>query len=76
MKTIFINQKKLQSLVEVLLNTAIGYAVAITTQIYVFPLFNIHIPISADLKIGLIFTVISIIRSYVLRRLFNYINCR
>ncbi len=76
MTIIFINQKKLQSLVEVIINTAIGYIIAVTAQYYVFPIFNIHIPISDDLKIGLIFTMISIARSYILRRFFNYINCR
>jgi hypothetical protein len=40
----------------------------------VFPLFGIHIPLSADLAIGGIFVVVSLVRSYLLRRLFNSIK--
>lgn len=53
------------------MNIFIGYVVAILSQLLVFPLFGIYIPFVDNLLIGLYFTVISLIRSYVLRRLFN-----
>lgn len=64
-------QSKIHSLIESITNIAIGYAIAIASQIIIFPLFNIHVPISSNLKIGGCFTVISVVRIYVIRRYFN-----
>lgn len=64
-------QSKRSSLTEACLNTAIGYGVALLSQIVVFPLYGIHVPITTNLAIGAWFTVISIARSYALRRAFN-----
>jgi hypothetical protein len=65
------NQTRLGSLIETVANTAIGFCVAIASQLLVFPLFGIHVPFSANLGIGAWFTAISIVRGYVLRRWFN-----
>jgi hypothetical protein len=65
------NQTKLESLLESLVNILIGYTVALVSQILVFPLFDIHVPMSANLWISAWFTVISLVRSYVIRRWFN-----
>jgi hypothetical protein len=65
------NQTRLGSLIETAVNTAIGYGVALVSQLAIFPLFGIHVPFSANLEIGAWFTVISIARGYVLRRWFN-----
>ena len=65
-------QSRRMSLAESCVNVAIGYAVAILTQMFVFPLFGIAIPFHDNLEIGLIFTAISVVRSYVLRRGFNW----
>jgi len=59
------------SLVESLVNVAIGYGVALLSQIIIFPFFGIHIPLLDNILIGFWFTVISIARSYVVRRWFN-----
>ncbi len=64
-------QSKRGSLIESLINVLVGYSVALVSQLVIFPLFNIHIPFSDNLLIGLWFTVISIVRSYVIRRWFN-----
>ena len=58
-------------MVEVVTNTAIGYGVALVSQLAIFPLFDIHIPFSSNVWIGVWFTGISIVRSYVVRRWFN-----
>jgi len=50
---------------------AVGYGVALLSQILVFPIFGIHVSLKQNVYIGLIFTVVSIIRSYFLRRIFN-----
>lgn len=65
------NQSRLMSLVESLTNVLVGYGVAVATQWAVFPLFGLHTTLHENLVIGLIFTVVSIIRSYVLRRAFE-----
>lgn len=64
-------QTKLGSLIEAWANVAIGYLVALASQIVVFPLFGIHVPLSTNLWIGAWFTAISLVRSYILRRWFN-----
>lgn len=64
-------QTKLGSLIESLMNIAIGYGVALLSQLVVFPHFGIHVPLSTNLWIGAWFTVISLVRSYVIRRWFN-----
>lgn len=65
------NQTKLGSLIEAAINTAVGFVVALASQIVVFPMVGIHVPISTNLEVGAWFTVISVARSYVVRRWFN-----
>tara|TARA_R110000744_G_scaffold360932_1_gene468545 strand:- start:22 stop:237 length:216 start_codon:yes stop_codon:yes gene_type:complete len=64
-------QSKKQSFVEAVINVFIGYLVAVMTNILVLPMFGVVIPLWDNLLIGGIFTIISIIRSYVIRRMFN-----
>ena len=64
-------QSRLSSFVESIANILIGYGVALLSQILIFPLFDIHISLSANLGIGAWFTVISLVRSYIIRRWFN-----
>lgn len=64
-------QTKTHSLIESIINVLIGYGIAVASQIIIFPLFDIHIPLKDNFKIGLWFTVISIIRSYMVRRYFT-----
>ena len=59
------------SFVESCANVAIGYGVALLSQLAIFPLFGIKVSLAENLLIGLFFTIISIARSYVVRRLFN-----
>jgi hypothetical protein len=62
------------SFAEAMLNILVGCGVALVTQIVVFPWFGIHIPLSDDLWITAIFTVVSLVRSYFLRRMFNKLH--
>lgn len=64
-------QTKTQSMLEACANVLIGYSVALLSQLLIFPMFGIHVPLSSNLAIGAWFTAISLIRSYVLRRWFN-----
>lgn len=67
-------QTRLQSLIESILNVLIGYGVAICGQLIVFPIMGMTVRFSDNLKIGGIFTVISICRSYTVRRFFNWLH--
>ena len=65
------NQTRIGSLIESFMNIAIGYLVALLSQIIIFPMFDIHVSLSDNLLIGAYFTLISLVRSYVIRRWFN-----
>lgn len=67
-------QSRAMSLVEAATNIVVGYGLAILTQIFVFPHFEIEVGLSEHLMIGLIFATVSLVRGYVLRRLFE--GCR
>ncbi|MCO7728360.1 hypothetical protein NJB93_17355 [Brucella intermedia] len=64
-------QSRTMSLVESLTNVAVGYGIAIVTQIVVFPLFGLSTTLAENMAMGAIFTVVSIARSYCLRRAFE-----
>lgn len=64
-------QSRRQSLIEAIANVAVGYALAVLTQIVVFPWFGLQVSLNDDLAIGAIFVIISLLRSYALRRLFE-----
>ena len=69
-------QSRLMSLVESLANVLVGYVVAVATQMLVFPLFGLAVTVTENLLIGLIFTAVSIVRSYALRRGFEALRVR
>lgn len=69
-------QSRRLSLIEAIANVAVGYALAVITQIVVFPRFGLNVSLSDNLTIGGIFIGISLLRSYVLRRLFGKIAPR
>lgn len=64
-------QLKRHSLLESMVNVAVGYGVALLSQIIIFPLFGINVSLRDNVLIGVFFTIISIVRSYLLRRIFN-----
>lgn len=64
-------QSRLMSLIEAVANVVVGYGVAVATQILIFPVFGLHTTMAQNLKMGAVFTVVSIARSYILRRLFE-----
>ena len=65
------SQSRRMSLVESFANVGVGYGIAVATQSVVFPVFGIHVTLADDLAIGAVFTVVSLIRSYLLRRAFE-----
>lgn len=69
-------QSRLMSMVEAITNVIVGYGVAVVTQILIFPIFGLHATLAQNLQMGLLFTGVSIIRSFLLRRLFEAILVR
>ena len=70
------NQSRWMSLVEAVTNVLVGYGVAVATQWAVFPLFGLYATLQENLVIGLIFTAVSLVRSYLLRRAFEGLRVR
>ena len=64
-------QSKKHSFIEVLSNTAIGFVISLIATFIVFPYYEVETSSKQKTQITLAFTVISIIRSYVIRRYFN-----
>lgn len=64
-------QTKKDSRLEAVTNTAISYLLALVIQLLVFPLYDINIPLASNLQIIAIFTSVSIVRNYIVRRYFN-----
>ena len=69
-------QSRLMSFCEAIANVTVGYGVAVLTQILIFPMFGLHTTLAQNLQMGAVFTVVSIVRSYVLRRVFEAIRVR
>ncbi|WP_439527848.1 DUF7220 family protein [Pannonibacter sp.] len=64
------------SLVQSVTNVAVGYSVAVVTQVLIFPVFGLHTTLAQNLKMGAVFTMVSIARSFALRRQFEAIWVR
>ena len=64
-------QSRRMSALESGANIAVGIGVAFATQVAVFPLFGLHASASDHAAITLIFTAVSFVRSYALRRAFE-----
>jgi hypothetical protein len=63
-------QSRRLSLIEAVTNVVLGYALAMVTQIVVFPWFGLQVSLGDNLAIGGAFVAISLLRSYALRRAF------
>lgn len=64
-------QSRIDSLAESLTNTAIGFAISLVTWIILSRAYGIPMSWSVNVQITLWFTVVSIARQYVLRRVFD-----
>ena len=64
-------QTKKQSLIESLTSTTIGIIIGIVLNLTILPIFGYPVSVVDSLWISVIFTVVSIVRSYIIRRWFN-----
>ena len=64
-------QTKKQSLIESLTSVFVGWLIGVILNMLVLPLFDYNITVIDSSWVSLIFTVVSVIRGYVIRRTFN-----
>ena len=69
-------QSRVMSMIEAATNVVVGYLLAIATQIVVFPWLGIETGLAEHMTIGLAFVVVSLLRGYALRRLFEMVRVR
>ena len=69
-------QSRLMSLIETLVNIAIGLVVSLISQLVIFKAYGIKLDMHQNLQIVGWFTAVSIIRSYAVRRMFNWVHLR
>lgn len=65
------SQSRLGSALEAGTNVAIGFAINMGANLVVLPAFGYPVTATDAFGIGLVFTAISVLRSYALRRAFN-----
>lgn len=64
-------QTRLGSLIEAFINVLIGFGINFAANLVILPLFGYTPSLSDNFQIGLLYTVVSIARSYIIRRWFN-----
>lgn len=62
------------SLVEATTNVVAGYGLAVGGQLLIFPIVGLETTFRQSLQVGLLFTCLSLGRSYALRRLFEHLG--
>ena len=64
-------QKRKHSLIESIVNTAIGFVISVAIGVVVFPMFGYSFRLGSVSGITVVYTVVSIGRNYLIRRIFN-----
>lgn len=67
-------QSKIGSLMESVTNIAIGVTIGFISNIIILPAFGYKVTLTDGLYISLVFTAISLARSYIIRRVYNKYN--
>ena len=67
-------QPKHWSFYEACINTAVGFGINLAVQIILYPQLGFHPSMGTQLFISTLFTVISVGRGYLMRRVFNWIH--
>lgn len=67
-------QTRIGSLIETLTNTAVGFLVSVGFSAFIYPLYGWTPSLATNMQITVWFTLLSIARGYVLRRVFTRIK--
>ena len=68
---IYVRQTRIGSLIEAGINILIGFWINYVANLLILPLFGFNVSLTDNLYLGLIYTVISVARSYGVRRWFE-----
>ena len=68
-------QSKLDSLIEAVLSTFLGFVISFISQLVFFPIVGIEVTLAQNFILTVLFTLVSIIRTYIVRRYFNKKSC-
>ena len=71
-----IGQSRRASLAEAFLNVLLGFWVSVAANYWLLPLWGFTPSMTSSLEIGILFTWISLVRSYLLRRPFNWLHVK
>ena len=64
-------QSKRESVIETLTSVFVGWLIGVILNMLVLPLFDYDVNLTDGVLISIIFTAVSVVRSYVVRRFFN-----
>lgn len=64
-------QTRMSSFIEAWINVLIGFAINFVANLVILPMFGFNITLEDNLYIGILYTIISVARSYAVRRWFN-----
>ena len=64
-------QSKRESMIETLTSVFVGWLIGVILNLTILPLFNYNITVVDSLLVSLVYTVISVVRGYLIRRFFN-----
>ena len=67
---------KKQAFIEAIVNTSFGFIVSMFLSYYVLPFFGLHKSIKTSFKVVFIFTIASVLRNYLIRRIFQEVKVR
>ena len=65
-------QTRKQSAIEAAANILVGYTISILANFAIFPIFGWDISLGQNLLLGVFYTVVSFVRSYCIRRFYNW----
>ncbi len=65
------SQSKADSVIETCTNIAVGFIVAVISQMVIFHAYDLHVSLATNIEMTIWFTFVSFVRSYTLRRFFN-----
>ncbi|CAN5156024.1 hypothetical protein BH10PSE7_BH10PSE7_09320 [soil metagenome] len=68
------NQSRTMSLVESVTNVVVGYVIALIIQMLVFHAMGLAVTFGENIAITLLFASVSLLRGYVVRRVFNLLQ--
>jgi len=67
-------QTKKHSALESFTNIIVGLITSFVIQLFLYPLLNIPVTINQNIIITFVFFIVSFVRGYVIRRIFNKLN--